>query len=77
MNDWKRVSTWLIENGADPNAYDDEGETPMHYVAASAQTAIVRELEKRGGDCHLSRRVDGKTAAELLLPTHDMKVRDG
>lgn len=49
----------------------------MHYAAALAQAAIVRELEKRGGDCHLSRRVDRKTAAELLLPTPDMKARNG
>ena len=57
-----------MECGADPNAYDEGGETPVHCAAAAAQPVVVREFEKRGSDRHLPRRADGKTAAEILLP---------
>ncbi|KAK7793506.1 hypothetical protein R5R35_001842 [Gryllus longicercus] len=34
----------LLEAGADPNAVDDEGQTPLHYAAAANEHTVIRIL---------------------------------
>lgn len=48
--------TWLAENGADPNAYNYLGETPMHVALKMGRSETMRELEIRGGQVMGERR---------------------
>jgi cytohesin len=39
-----------LQNGADPNAKDEDGRTPLHYAAEKGHAEIVKVLLKRGAD---------------------------
>jgi hypothetical protein len=54
----------LIEKGADPNAKDDNGWTPLHYAAKMVRTHIVELLIEMGADPNI-RNKDGKTSADV------------
>ena len=64
----------LLENGADPNIPDNEGDFPLdiakysHLYRRSNDTEMVNALVKAGGKCK-----DGPSARELL----DDKIYDG
>lgn len=45
-----KVSVWLIENGADPNAVDVNGDTALHYAVMLNRYDLVETLMKRGAD---------------------------
>jgi len=52
---------WLLEHGADPDpVFAENGETPLHVVAASWNAAIAEALVNRGADI-ARRRADGRT----------------
>ncbi|HWW87460.1 MAG TPA: ankyrin repeat domain-containing protein, partial [Vicinamibacterales bacterium] len=52
---------WLLEHGADPDPVSAEnGETPLHVVAASWDVALAEELANRGADL-VRPRADGRT----------------
>ena len=52
---------WLLEHGADPDpVFAENGETPLHVVAASWDAALAEELVKRGADSARPRG-DGRT----------------
>ena len=59
---------WLLEHGADPDpVFTENGETPLHVVAASWDAALAAELVNRGADI-AHPRADGRrpyTVAEL------------
>ena len=40
----------LIEKGADPNAHDDRGGTPLHVAASKGHTDLARMLIENGTD---------------------------
>jgi ankyrin repeat protein len=58
------VCRMLLEAGADPNATQHGGFTPLHEAAHHGNTELVELLLAHGGDAAL-RNEDGKTAAEL------------
>ena len=49
MND-SNSARWLIANGADVNAKDDDGWTPLHYAARENATETAALLLKNGAD---------------------------
>ena len=55
----------LIARGADPNARDGDGKTPLHYAARWGQSPdIVTALLERGADSQ-ARDQEGNTPLEL------------
>jgi hypothetical protein len=54
----------LLERGADPNAKDDVGWTPLHHAAYRGHTHIVELLIKKGADSSIKNK-DGKTPADI------------
>jgi len=54
----------LLERGADPNAKDDDGWTPLHYATYRGHTHIVELLIEMGADPNI-RNKDGKTPADI------------
>ncbi len=54
----------LLAAGADADAADDEGNTPLHEAVASRQHGIVRRLVEHGANATL-RNAAGHTARQL------------
>jgi ankyrin repeat protein len=52
---------WLLENGADPNALDDQGRTPLHVCAERNTTTTVLKLLIAAGSDLNARDASGKT----------------
>lgn len=48
--DQMQMFTLLIDNGADVNVKDEQGNTPLHYAAQEGQTEISRILISKGAD---------------------------
>ena len=49
---------WLVQQGADPNAINAEGSTPLHAAAANGQEASIQILLDQPG-------ADGKTVPNI------------
>jgi ankyrin repeat protein len=50
----------LIANGADPNAKDAEGETPLNWVEKGKHKEIVDFLSKHGGKTGKELKAEGE-----------------
>jgi len=61
---WAQTDTgvrWLLDHGADPDpVFKDNGETPLHAVAARWDPGVAEALVDRGADIE-RRRADGRT----------------
>ncbi len=53
-----RALSLLLDHGADPNAQDSSGRTPLHNAAIGAHVEAVRVLLARGADAALRTRGD-------------------
>jgi ankyrin repeat protein len=51
----------LLSRGADPNAADDVGQTPLHWAAYIGRSDIVRLLLKYGANLNIKTKYDGRT----------------
>ena len=60
------VAKVLIDNGADLNCHDEEGETPLMHAAKSWSPAIVELLLDKGAD-PLEESYEGKKAIDFAL----------
>lgn len=60
------VAQLLIDYGADVNATQAHGYTPLHYAALNGLESIVRNLLARSVDRN-ARDVEGKTARDLAI----------
>lgn len=63
----QRVAAWLVENGAYPNACDNQGETPMHCVMKAGNADAALELQRRRGNINLPRKTGWKTPVDLAF----------
>lgn len=68
----QRVATWLLENGANPNAYDEQGETPMHCVMRANHVDAALALQKGYGSVNLPRKSDWKTPLDLASESDEV-----
>jgi ankyrin repeat protein len=54
----------LLERGADPNARNDEGQTPLHIASQEGVSDVVQCLLTAGADANIRDR-DGKIARDV------------
>lgn len=69
-----RIKTYIArckEYGADVNAKDKDGNTPLHLAAQNGQAQDVIGLVKYGADINLANK-DGKTPLSLAYETHGL-----
>ncbi|KAI9922395.1 hypothetical protein PsorP6_002691 [Peronosclerospora sorghi] len=59
-----KVCVWLIENGADPNAVDENGDTALHYAVELDRYDLVETLMKRGADSSI-KNLKGLSAMDI------------
>lgn len=69
------VAQLLIDYGADVNATQAQGYTPLHYAASNGLESIVRNLLVRSVDEN-ARNAEGKTARELAIEKGHSAVAD-
>jgi ankyrin repeat protein len=62
----KELLQGLADIGADANALDSEGQSPLHYLNFSADRSIVELLQKLCANVSIGRH-DGKTPAETIF----------
>lgn len=54
----------LIKAGADPNSWDNAGNTPVHVAAAAGNVDMLKALAESGAKLEMANR-DGKTALDI------------
>lgn len=78
----------LIEKGADPNAINDMGASPLHFAAVSGEIILIRNLLENGANpnikdevgtspLHLASMLGAKSAVKALLQAGaDINIKD-
>ena len=57
----------LIENGADVNIKDNDGDTPLHYAASGGHLDVVKFLVENGADVNAKDKY-GRTPLDVAKP---------
>ena len=63
-NAWLDAVKYLVELGADVNARDDQGYTPLHHAAARGDNELILYLVSKGADVKAVART-GQTVADM------------
>jgi ankyrin repeat protein len=71
--DIEHVMDWLSQEGADPNARDHTGRTPLHLAVMSSTPEVVRALVNAGARL-VARLADGKTALHLAAARGNVEI---
>ncbi|KAF4324271.1 hypothetical protein BBO99_00000915 [Phytophthora kernoviae] len=59
-----KVCVWLIENGVDSNAIDENGDTALHYAVELDRYDLAETLMKRGADSSI-KNAKGLSAVDI------------
>jgi len=65
----------LLERGADPDARDEDGRTPLYIAAANGSVEVARLLLKHGADVN-ARAIDGSTPLHLAVAFGHLDVAE-
>ncbi|TDH70826.1 hypothetical protein CCR75_001211 [Bremia lactucae] len=68
-----KACVWLIENGADPNAIDVNGDTALHYAVELERFDLVETLMKRGANSSI-KNLKGLSALEIAEDEDLIKI---
>jgi ankyrin repeat protein len=68
------VVKYLLENGADSNATDDEGKPVLHLAITNSRSEVVAALIEHGADTTVADKDTGCTAFLLTALTSDAKT---
>jgi ankyrin repeat protein len=68
--------SWLLQNGADPNALDEEGRTPLHVCAARNTVATVVKLLIGAGSEPNALDASGNTPLDYARKNGRSRVAD-
>jgi len=64
----------LLDAGADPNAEDKDGETPLFYSASNNNVEMIRLLVSRGADANHARRTGDSALTYAAIGGRDQAV---
>ena len=70
MDGYTKIVRLLLEHGANPNAEDNEGWTPLHLASSDGHTTIVRLLLDRGASADMKNN-KGRNTLQVAT-THGM-----
>lgn len=74
------TAVWLIGFGADINAVNEEGDTPLHLLIKNSHrldsSKLVKEMIYKGAD-RLAMNKEGKTALDILREECEQQERSG
>jgi hypothetical protein len=70
------IAQSLIARGANVNATDQGGETPLMFAAREDRLEVLQALIAAGADLNRTRRVDGRTALEQAIWTGHERCAD-
>jgi ankyrin repeat protein len=62
----ERMAQWMLGNGANPNAPQADGLSPLHAAAAAGHAKVVGNLLRKGADA-AAKDLDGRTALDVAL----------
>lgn len=65
----------LLDDGADPNASDEKGATPLHIAALTGQVGAVRVLLKHGAKVNAQEHRGGAALEFAAIKGHDEIIR--
>ncbi len=60
------MAMWMLGNGADPNARQNDGRSPLHAAAIAGYARAARMLLRKGAEAG-ARDAEGRTALDLAL----------
>jgi ankyrin repeat protein len=69
------LSAILLDAGADPDARDAQGRSPLYWAAAAGQAAVVEVLLMQGADIHLAARTGETPLVVAARNGHEAVVR--
>jgi hypothetical protein len=72
-NSWPKVVDILARVGADPNAVDDEGWTPLHHAVWGQSLDSVKHLILAGADTSY-RDSEGRNLAQIAQDLHHYRI---
>jgi ankyrin repeat protein len=72
-NSWPKVVDILARAGADPNAVDDEGWTPLHHAVWGQSLDSVKHLLLAGADTSY-RDSEGRNLAQIAKELHHYRI---
>ena len=62
----EKMAQWMLGNGANPNAPQKDGASPLHAASAAGYTAVARNLLRKGAE-FAAKDKDGRTSLEAAL----------
>lgn len=72
----KEIVTWLLQNGADINALNNNGGMPIHVAASQNQPECAEILLQNGADLEALRELGGMTPLAIAVLKDNYRVAE-